>query len=248
MQEASLTFHKKQKSCLELALQNEDEVVCGIENTGQGYRYCCFATQESFAAFLLSDHPESKYANEMLTRATVSYFDIDAKCSLKQLQWETKKALLDSVTKFIKECFKKYLNIALKKKDFKWSDSTRPEKVSFHLVIQHSDFYWKVEHRTELKHFVQQIRKDSLKHFGMYTYKEQNGSLIKESIFDPKVYSKNRLFRCLGCAKRENDICLKPVNKKKTYIESTLGPPRYCNRHRGTTSVTLQKTRNCTEN
>ena len=139
--QTQIITHRRLKPCLESARQNNDQVVCGIQNEGTGYKYASFATQESFANFVLN-HPEGKYANELLGRqGTHTYIDIDAKCTLEQLQWKTKDEFVTAFTAFMKAAFQKYFGIKLKTKQFRWSDSTRPEKVSFHLCIALEDFF-----------------------------------------------------------------------------------------------------------
>ncbi len=114
--QASVTTFKTLKPCLESATNNQDEVVCGIQNTGAGYSFTSFATQESFVNYLLSGAPDSKFANELLCGPTLSFFDFDAKCSLEELQWQTIKALVGFLTDFLQKSYKKYLNVTLKKK------------------------------------------------------------------------------------------------------------------------------------
>ncbi len=220
--QASVTTFKTLKPCLESATNNQDEVVCGIQNTGAGYSFTSFATQESFVNYLLSGAPDSKFANELLCGPTLSFFDFDAKCSLEELQWQTIKALVGFLTDFLQKSYKKYLNVTLKKKSFKWSNSTRPDKVSLHCVIQHADFFWSAERRCELKHFVQQLSKDSLNFQGLYTYEDIQGQLVKKTIFDPKIYSRNRLFRCLGCSKRQHNVPLTPFPSRPITLKLLL--------------------------
>jgi len=215
-----LVFHKRQAPCLESAERNEDQVVFARELSNGGYEYASFSTQEQYANFILEGNT---HCNELLRDATHCYLDIDCPCSLGELGF-SKDEFVTEFSKFIQECFEKYLNIKVKKKQLRWSDSCRETKTSFHLVVSLNDYYWR--DREQLKHFVEKIRENSLYRRGFYTFVEKNNAYYQESVIDPKVYTRNRLFRTVGCCKIMNGIQLAPYKKKltvKTILDHLIG-------------------------
>ena len=208
--ETAIVFHKRQAPCLESAQRNEDQVVFARELQGGGYEYASFSTEEQYANYILEGNT---FCNELLLRETHTYFDCDCPCSLSQLGF-SKDEFIAKFSKFIQEMFSKLLGIKVKKKQLRWSDSCRETKTSFHLVVALDDFYWK--DREQLKHFVERIRESSLYHRGFYSFLEKNNAYYKESIIDPKVYTKRRLFRTVGCCKTCNKIPLVPYKKRLT--------------------------------
>ena len=211
--QTSVTFTKRQKPCLELAEKNQDQVVFGRELSNGGYEYGSFSTPEEYANYILQGNLN---CNECLRDAdfpTNTYFDIDSGASLKQLGF-TKDEFIQEFSKFIQEQFLKNLKIKVKKKQLRWSDSCRETKTSFHLVIALDDWYW--ADREQLKYFVTKVREASLFRKGFYTFIERDNAYHQESIIDFKVYTKNRLFRTVGCSKILNGVLLKPWKKKLT--------------------------------
>jgi len=208
--QTSITFTKRQKPCLESAKRNKDQVVFAKQTT-TGYQYGSFSTQEQYADYILAGNT---HCNEHLQETqTHTYLDIDCKASLEKLGF-TKDEFIQEFSKFLIEKFEKYLKIKVKKKQLRWSDSCRPEKTSFHLIVNLEDYYW--SDREQLKSFVTKIAEESLFHKGFYTYHEKDNTYVQESIIDLKVYTKNRLFRTVGCSKIENNIVLKPWKKRLT--------------------------------
>jgi hypothetical protein len=221
--QSSVTFHKRLKSCLESARRNEDDIVFAVQKSNHSYQYASVTTPEMYANYIL--HKKPCYANECLHRGTHTFFDIDAKCTLEQLQWDSKDAFIKAFSDFLVNAFETHLSIRIKRKNLRFSDSCRTEKVSFHCVVCLEDYYWKVEDRKLLKAFVARLRSESLHHLGFYTYMQKNNGLYKESIIDHRVYSKNRLMRTVGCAKTENDIVLKPYKQQlsvKTILDHLI--------------------------
>ncbi len=200
---------RKQKDAFEYRQQNSHEVVFGIQNAGGTYEYNTSETQEVFASYLM----DKRYCNECLWTHTKSFLDLDAYTSLEDLGF-TKKAFMQKFSLFLQESYSRYLGIKVLKKHIFWSSSCRPEKVSFHIVINHPNHYWHVEDRKNMKTFMKQLVRDSLKTEGFYVFQKEKTEFKKVSLVDLNVYSKNRLLRCVGQCKRGVDVELQPLNKK----------------------------------
>ena len=210
-------FCRKQAPVLENRLQNKDEVVFVTSFSGVNFLYNTIPTQYDFAKFIMSDEPGAKYCNEMLFSHTCcGYIDIDCKESLLSLGFESESGFIQLINEFIKRCYLKYLKVDLKNKHIHWSSSCRPEKlVSYHVILKNPDYYWHKDDRKNLKEFMKQVTYDSLEETGFHTYEEKDNAITKLSIFDDKVYTKNRIFRCLGCLKVDSDVPFMPLTKKK---------------------------------
>jgi len=202
-------FFKRQNGAFEYREQNAHEVVFAKQNAGGTYEYTTCETHEAFATLLL----ESRYNNEMLWSHTKSYLDLDAYTTLEDLGF-SQKAFMQKFNVFLQECYAKLLGIKVLKKHIFWSSSCRPEKVSYHIVISHPSHYWHVEDRKHMKTFMKELVQESFKIEGFYTLQKVGTVFKKVSLIDLAVYSKNRLFRCVGQCKRGVDVELKPLNKK----------------------------------
>ena len=214
--ENQVIFFKTQAAAFEHSQQNNDMVVCGIQNANRTYKYTSFSNQETYADFILSPHQDSKFVNEMLRGHTNTYLDIDTKCSLAELGFESTKEFVSVFSKFLQDVFKRYFDIKVKKKELLWSNSSRAGKTSFHCVVALSSWYWHMDDRKELKNFMTAVANETLWKRGFYFFEETNGTYVQNSVIDMQVYSKNRLFRSLGCRKHCSDVCLKPVKGKVT--------------------------------
>jgi hypothetical protein len=206
-----LVWNKRQAPCLESAQRNDDHVVFARELVSGGYEYTSLSTQEQYANYILGGNT---HCNEHLCqKPTHTYLDIESPCSLSMLGL-SKDEFITEFSKFIQEQFSKLLGIKVKKKQLRWSDSCRETKTSFHLVVALDDYYW--ADRAQLKHFINKISEASLLHRGFYTFVEKNNAYTQESAIDLQVYTKNRLFRTVGCSKIENGIPLAPYKKRLT--------------------------------
>ena len=178
----------------------------------QQHVYDTFATKDSFVDFLLSDG--SKFANECLYAATHFYLDIDVKeHTVTDLGFKDETDFISQATDFLKNCFKKYLDVQIRSKQCLWAVSSRTEKLtSYHCVVNTETWYWSKEARsTDLKSFAKQIAQDSLDLHGFYYYTETDDCVKKTSIIDTSIYNKNRCFRVLGSAKWGSTVSLQPI-------------------------------------
>ena len=204
-----MNFFKRQKYALETRAKNGDDVVFAKETPQSKYEYSTCATQEEYANYLL----DNRYCNEMLWTHTKSYYDLDAKTTLSDLLL-TEDEFIMKFNKFLQESYLKYLGITVLEKDIYWSSSCRPEKLSFHIVINHPSHFWHVDDRHKhLKTFVKQLVSDSLQIQGLYVFVQNNTEFIKQSLIDLAVYSQRRLLRSVGQCKRGVDVELAPRKK-----------------------------------
>ena len=221
----NIPLYKKQATCFEQAVLNKDGVVVGLQH-GKCYKYASFPDEVQYSNFILSDHPKARFTNEMLWQHCKTFVDIDTTLTLKELGFDSRKDFISKFDKFIIQQFQNRLGIKVKKKQLLWSDSCRPGKTSFHLVINLEDWYWHNEDRSMLRNFMKAVAQESLYVEGFHTLQNKDGAYHQTSIIDLQVYGKNRLMRSLGCRKEGIKTCLLPVKGtlcQKNIIDHMIG-------------------------
>ncbi len=205
---------RKQLLAFQHRHKNQHEIVFGLQSPSGKYSYSTSENSEVFAGLLLTD----TYCNELLWTHTKSYLDLDSKTTLSDLGL-SEAQFVDKFNAFLQTSYMKYLGITVLKKHIFWTSSCRKEKLSFHIVINHPDNYWHVSDRgSSMKSFFKQLVSDSLTEEGLHVFQQTDTEYKKVSLIDLAVYSKNRLFRCIGQSKRQVDVPLRPLKGGLTAV------------------------------
>ena len=207
-----VTFYRTQQPCFDA--MHDDEVCFQTFIEGQRF-YGSFADQHAFADYILR---EDNHCNELLfSHIKLGYFDLDASgLTIQELGWQDAKQFVQEFTMFLIEMYEKHLGVKLQPKHILWADSTTPEKLSFHITVDHNDYYWSKEKKvTDFKNFLKILEQETLARKGFYflDQEKRHGSdeVIMRSVIDASVASKNRCFRALGCKKPEKENTLVPL-------------------------------------
>ena len=191
------SFYRLQQPCFDA--RQDDEFVCQTFRDGVR-QYCSFANAQALIDYQKTD----PHCNELLHgHVALGYFDLDATgMQLKTLGWTSTKEFVAEFSNFLIEQYAEHLGITIAPKHLMWADATTPEKVSFHIVVHHDDYYWSQEKKTVgLKQFTKLVEQATLSRKGFYFLSERNNEVVMQSVLDSCVVSKNRCFRMLGCTK-----------------------------------------------
>ena len=222
-----VTFYKKQEPCLQN--RHTDEIVCQTFLEGRRM-YCSFADKFSFAKYVKSD----PHCNELLFGNCSTFFDLDApEMTLEKLGWSSEPEFIEEFTAFLIDGFQEHLGVQIQKKHVLWAKSSRPEKLSYHIIVKTPDFYWPTEQKgKDLRRFVKLLSAASLQRQGFYYLCEGSGAHVGEismqSLLDTGIYTKNRCFRSLGCTKPDLDCPLLPMRNAQVVPLTEALVRKYC--------------------
>ena len=194
-------FTYTQQPALDSRKTNNDEIIA--QTTVQNRRvYTTFANKDKYAEFILSDKEGSEFCNELLYGNVSTFIDLDCKLQIPELGFETMQEFISGFNQILIKVYDEYLGLKLNKRNILWSESCRPQKSSFHIVIKNSEFFWKKSQvGTDLREFIKIIRDETLQTQGYHFLVENQGEIKMQSIVDIQVYHTNRCFRTLHCRK-----------------------------------------------
>ena len=203
-----MTLWKKQSPALEHREQTGDEIVCQYFLEGSRV-YTTFPDVHSYAKFILT---ENNTANELLYGAVHTFFDIDCKVTLSELGFSSVPEFVTKFTDFLIRGFGKHLDTDVPARNFLWSSSTRPGKVSFHITVLTENKFWSTENKSvDLRKFVKILEQETLNEKGFYYLEEKNDEISMHSVLDASIYTKNRCLRSLGARKPDSEVRFKPM-------------------------------------
>jgi len=198
----------KQAQALAQRETSNDEIV--FQTFVQGARmYGTCSNHDQYAQYVLH---ESQLCNELLWTHTHTFFDLDSEQQLQQLGHTDEASFIEKFNALLIEAFQEHLGVQIAFNDIIWSCSTRREKMSYHIKVANSQFYWDVKSRkTDFKNFARLVNKSCRNTPGFYYYRQKGDQLEQVSILDTAVYSPNRCFRSLGCSKPTYDVPFRPL-------------------------------------
>ena len=206
-------FHSRQDPVLDTRLRNQDEVVFRTSIHGR-FQYNCCPTLTDYARYIMSSDEGAKYCNELLYGHThAGWFDIDSPHTLHQLGHTTQDEFIRVAGDFIIREYREHLGVTVQPKHMRWMCSSRPGKTSFHVIVQHPDYFWHVDDRSKgFRAFLQQVGSDSLEVPGLHflEHNSVNNTYEQKSVFDTKLATKNRQFRSVFCSKPDTDVPFQP--------------------------------------
>ena len=223
-----VTFWRTQQPALDN--RNDDEIVCQCFIAGTR-QYCSFANSYSYSKYILN---KNDTCNEVLTGHCHSYFDLDAKgITLEELGWGSEKEFVLAFTEFLIQGFEKHTGVQLVPKNFLWASSCRPEKISFHLVIKHPDFFWHADSKcADFRQLTKILAQETLERQGFYFLSEDTKDtglgIRMTSLLDTGIITKNRCFRSLYCRKLDSDSKLIPLREGEPVKISETLIRKYC--------------------
>jgi len=137
------------------------------------------------------------------------YFDLE----IEDTNREKDEMRLNKFIKIlIKEIKTKY-NIKITKKDICILESSKIDKMSYHLIIKNKIYFKELE---DHKNFSKNLEKIIEKEEDLTYIKEcKNNQTEKRSLIDTCVYSKNRNFRLVNQSKKGKNVILKNINNEK---------------------------------
>ena len=194
-------FFFKQAPALDQRAISEDQI-CFSTLVNGARVYGSVPDKDEYARYILSSKDGSDYANELLWTDTHTYVDLDAPCTLDDLG-HTLETFVAAFNHLLIESFAKHLDCEIRPHQILWSNSSRPEKTSFHIKIA-CDQYWQVSQRKEMKSFFKLVNQVCLQTKGFHFYTTVDDELKLSSILDLSVYSANRCFRSLNCQKPDS--------------------------------------------
>ena len=206
----------KQAAALAQRETSKDEIVFQtIVQRARMYGTC--SNHDQYAQHILH---ESSLCNELLWTHTHTFFDLDSEQHLQQLGHADEASFIEKFNALLIEAFQEHLGVQIVFNDIIWSCSTRREKMSYHIKVVTSQFYWDVKTRkTDFKNFARLVDKSCKNTPGFYYYHQKGDQLEKVSILDTAVYSPNRCFRSLGCSKPANGVPFRPLRGEITARE-----------------------------
>ena len=190
---------RTQAPCLAQRKISKDEIVfCTFKQGTRMYGTCADADQ--YAEYiLLSNCP---FRNELLWSHTHTFFDLDSAQHLQDLGHTDEASFVEQFNAILIAAFQEHLGVAIPANDILWSNSTREGKLSYHITVVSNQFYWPVTSRkTDLKNFAKLLDSTLRNTPGFHYYVQEGEQLQQVSILDTAIYSPNRCFRSLGCAK-----------------------------------------------
>ena len=200
----------KQSQCLDQRAINQDEIVFSTHVSGCRM-YRSFPSHDDYAEFVLSNADGSDFCNELLHKDCHTYIDLDSPSNLQSLGFASEQAFITAFNTLISKCFLKHLGVALGARDFIWSVSSRPAKMSYHIKIV-CDHYWTpAQRKTDMKDFFKLVDTELVNTTGFHYLVSENDHIKLVSILDLSVYSANRCMRSLGCKKINHDVRFKPI-------------------------------------
>ena len=204
-------YYRTQQPCFDA--MGENTMVCQTFVQGQR-RYCSFPNKQTMVDYSTED----TYCNELLKgHIQLGYFDLDAEgMSLASLGWKSQEHFTGEFTTFLINQYEKHLGVQLMSKHVLWSTASTPEKLSYHIVVAHPDYYWSQANKCEqFKTFTKILEQESMETDGFHFLTERNNEIHLQSVLDSCVVSKNRCFRMLGCRKPSKVNHLEPLKDGK---------------------------------
>ena len=206
---------RKQALALAQRETSNDQIV--YQTFLQGARmYGTCSNSDQYAQHILHDN---RYCNELLWTHTHTFFDLDSEQHLEQLGHTNEAAFIECFNAILVAAFQEHLGVHIAFNDIIWSCSTREEKMSYHIKVSSSQFYWDVKARkTDFKNFARLVDKACRNTPGMYYYRKNGEQLEQISIVDTAIYSPNRCMRSLGCSK-PGTVPFRPIRGDITHGE-----------------------------
>ena len=202
-----MRFYRRQQEAFD-ARGDAQVVFCTFLHGHRAYGLC--ADLDAYAAFILSDEPGSKHANELLWSHCATYVDLDSAVTLEELGWSSPKDFRNAFAAILVEAFAKHLKKEISPQDLLWSCSTRPGKVSYHIKVVCNSHCWLRRDRRQMKLFFQQVDTVCQNTKGFHWWVTRDGRSTLETVLDMSVYSNNRCFRSLGCSKPDSGVPFLP--------------------------------------
>ena len=200
-----------QAPCLEHRNTTQDRIV--FSTFLQGTRmYSSLPDADAYAQMILDD---SQFCNELLWTDCHSYLDLDAPTSLEGLGL-TENQFVEQFNALLVEQFNTHLGVVIAPNDILWSTSTREGKLSYHLKITSSQYYWPVESRATMKQFFKLVAQETY-NTPFHYYRHDDSQLTPTSVVDGAVYSANRCMRSLGCRKMDHDTIFTTLDNRVTH-------------------------------
>ena len=207
---------RKQAQALAQRETSNDQIV--FQTFVQGARmYGTCSNHDQYAQHILH---ESQLCNELLWTHTHTFFDLDSEQQLQQLGHTDEASFIEKFNALLIEAFHEHLGVQIAFNDIIWSCSTRREKMSYHIKVATSQFFWDVKSRkTDFKNFARLVDKACRNTPGFYYYTQNKDQLEQVSILDTAIYSPNRCFRSLGCSKPAYNVPFRPIRGDITHSE-----------------------------
>ena len=207
---------RRQAEALAQRETSNDKIV--FQTFVQGARmYGTCSNHDQYAQYILH---ESQLCNELLWSHTHTFFDLDSEQQLEQLGHVDQAHFVEQFNGILVDCFREHLGVDIAHNDIIWSCSTRREKMSYHIKVATSQFYWDVKARkTDLKNFARLVDHVCRNTPGFYYYVQKGDQLEQVSILDTAIYSPNRCFRSLGCSKPAYNVPFQPLRGDISHSE-----------------------------
>ena len=207
---------RKQAQALAQRETSNDQIV--YQTFVQGARmYGTCSNGDQYAQYILH---ESHLCNELLWSHTHTFFDLDSEQHLEQLGHRDEASFVEQFNDLLIEAFQEHLGVQIAHNDMIWSCSTRREKMSYHVKVANNQFFWPAKSRkTDLKNFARLVDNTLRNTPGFYYYTKEGDQLKQVSILDTAIYSPNRCFRSLACAKPTFDVPFRPLRGEITHSE-----------------------------
>ena len=209
-------MYRKQALALAQRETSNDQIV--YQTFVQGARmYGTCSNADQYAQYILH---ESRLCNELLWGHTHTFFDLDSEQHLAQLGHPDEATFIEIFNNMLIEAFQEHLGVQIAHNDIIWSCSTREAKMSYHIKVANNQFFWPAKSRkTDLKNFARLVDNACRNTPGFYYYTQDGDQLTQVSILDTAIYSPNRCFRSLGCAKPAYPVQFKPLRGEITHSE-----------------------------
>ena len=207
---------RRQAEALAHRETNNDQIV--FQTFVQGARmYGTCSNHDQYAQYILH---ESQHCNELMWSHTHTFFDLDSEQQLEQLGHADQASFVEQFNDILVDCFHEHLGVQIAHNDIIWSCSSRPEKMSYHIKVASTQFFWDVKTRkTDLKNFARLVDRACRNTPGFYYYNQTGDQLEQISILDTAIYSPNRCLRSLGCSKPAYDVPFRPLRGDITHSE-----------------------------
>jgi len=137
------------------------------------------------------------------------YFDLE----IEDTNREKDETRLNKFIKILIKEIKTRYDIKITKKDICILESSKKDKMSYHLIIKNKIYFRELE---DHKNFSKNLEKVIEKEKDLTYIKEcKNNQTEKRSLIDTCVYSKNRNFRLVNQSKKGKNVILKNINNEK---------------------------------